>query len=161
MRTVVTRIDFKLSLKQQRNVCESASISRSTEINISIPAVQYIAHQRMNSFLRISVHILVVSSMEDCTFKYKIFCISRKRYLHVKNTAQNRSGLQASHLTARGCESEEVGQASRDNFLPIRFFAQHANGGPRKFSKSESSGSIVWVSVVCVQRIELESIPMV
>ena len=24
-----------------------------------------------------------------------------------------------------------VGQASRDNFVPIRFFAQHANGGLR------------------------------
>ena len=100
---VVTGIDFKRSLKQQRNVCESAYISRSTEINISIPAVQYIAHQRMNSFVRISVHISVVSSIEDCTFKYKIFCISRKRYLHVKNTAQNR-WLQASHFTARSCE---------------------------------------------------------
>ena len=56
---------------------------------------------------------------------------------------------------------EEVGQPSHDKFLPIRFFAQHANGGPRKFSKSESSGSIFWFSVVCVQRIELESTPMV
>ena len=25
---------------------------------------------------------------------------------------------------------EEVGQPSRDKLLPIRFFAQHANGGP-------------------------------
>ena len=50
--------------------------------------------------------------------------------------------------------AEEVGQPSRDNFLPIRFFAQHANGGPQKSSKSESSGSIFWFSVVCVQRIE-------
>ena len=57
--------------------------------------------------------------------------------------------------------SEEVGEPSRDNFLPIRFFAQHASGGPRKFSKSESSGSIFWFPVVCVQRIELESIPLV
>ena len=87
----VTRIDFERSLKLQRNVCESASISRSKEINLNIPAVQYIGHQRMNSFPIISVHILVVSSIEDCTFKYKIFCISRGRYapVHVKNTAQS------------------------------------------------------------------------
>ena len=47
---------------------------------------------------------------------------------------------------------EEVGQPSRDKFLPIRFFAQHANGGLRKFSESESSGSIFWFSVVCVHQ---------
>ena len=57
--------------------------------------------------------------------------------------------------------AEEAGQLSRDNFLAIRFFAQHGNGGPRKSSKSESGGSIFWFSVVCVQQIELESIPMV
>ena len=27
--------------------------------------------------------------------------------------------------------SEEAGHPSRDNFLPIKFFAQHAYGGPR------------------------------
>ena len=46
--------------------------------------------------------------------------------------------------------AEEAGQPSRDNFLPIRFFAQHADGGLRKSSKSESSGSNFWFSVVCV-----------
>ena len=32
--------------------------------------------------------------------------------------------------------SEEAGQASRDNFVPIRFFAQHADGGLRKLAKA-------------------------
>ena len=31
---------------------------------------------------------------------------------------------------------EEAGQASRDNFVPIRFFAQHADGGLRKLAKA-------------------------
>ena len=31
---------------------------------------------------------------------------------------------------------EEAGQASRDNFVPIRFFAQHGNGGLRNLPKA-------------------------
>ena len=53
---------------------------------------------------------------------------------------------------------EEVGHPSRDNFLPIKFFAEHDNGGHRKFSRSESNGRNFWFSFVSVQRIELESI---
>ena len=56
--------------------------------------------------------------------------------------------------------SEEAGHPSRDSFLPIKFFAQHANGGPRKFSRSESSGSNFWFSFGSVPRIELKSIPV-
>ena len=52
-------------------------------------------------------------------------------------------------------------QRRLDNRHVTNFFAQHANGGPRKFSKSKSSGSIFRFSVVCVQRIGLEFIPMV
>ena len=40
---------------------------------------------------------------------------------------------------------EEVGQLSRDNFLPIRFFAHHANGGPQNSLRSGSRGSIFLV----------------
>lgn len=50
---------------------------------------------------------------------------------------------------------EEAGQPSRDNCLPIRFFAQHANGGSRQFSKGESNGNNLRFSVACVQRIVL------
>ena len=51
--------------------------------------------------------------------------------------------------------SEEAVQPSRDIFfLPITFFAQHANGRPRKSSEIESSGSNFWFSIFCVQRIE-------
>ena len=64
-------------------------------------------------------------------------------------------------LFAEVFHPEEAGHPSRDNFLPIKFFAQHAYGGPRKFSRSESSGSNFWFSFVSVQRIELKSIPVV
>ena len=37
--------------------------------------------------------------------------------------------------------AEEAGQASRDQFRPIRLLARYANGGQWKFSKGKSIGS--------------------
>ena len=51
---------------------------------------------------------------------------------------------------------EEAGQPSRDSFVSIRFFAQHANAGLRKTSRSESSGSYFWFSVVSLREHKIQ-----
>ena len=93
---------------------------------------------------------------KDCTFRQlevKVWKVALNKWLECPK--------QAKLLTGVWYQTEEAGHPSRDDFLPIKFFAQHAYGRPRKFSRSESSGSNFWFSFVSVQRIELKSIPVV
>ena len=42
--------------------------------------------------------------------------------------------------------SEEAGHPSRDNFLPIKFVAQHADGGPENFPEARVVAVIIGFS---------------
>ena len=55
----------------------------------------------------------------------------------------------------------EAVQPSRDIFLPIRFFAQHANGDPENLPKSRVVAVIFGFPSFAFNELSLPSIPMV